>query len=54
MFALGGWSGGSATSMVEVYDIRTDKWTTVTSADTGKSRTHVRPMAKDNGRKLLV
>ncbi|XP_064496805.1 kelch-like protein 10 [Pseudopipra pipra] len=26
LFAIGGWSGGSATSAIETYDGRTDKW----------------------------
>ena len=31
IFAFGGWSGGSATSMLEAYDVRADKWTVVSS-----------------------
>lgn len=26
MFAIGGWSGGSPTNAMEVYDTRADKW----------------------------
>ncbi|XP_055341816.1 kelch-like protein 10 [Paramacrobiotus metropolitanus] len=26
MFAMGGWSGGSPTNLVEVYDVRADRW----------------------------
>ncbi len=29
IFAFGGWSGGSATSMLEAYDVRADKWTVI-------------------------
>ncbi|CAF3705559.1 unnamed protein product [Rotaria sordida] len=31
IFAYGGWSGGNATSMLEAYDIRADKWTVVST-----------------------
>ncbi len=34
IFAFGGWSGGSATSMLEAYDVRADKWTII-STDQG-------------------
>ena len=33
--AFGGWSGGSATSMLEAYDVRADKWTVI-STDRGR------------------
>lgn len=33
--AFGGWSGGSATSMLEAYDVRADKWTVI-STDHGR------------------
>ena len=33
--AFGGWSGGSATSMLETYDVRADKWTVI-STDRGR------------------
>ncbi|CAF4588238.1 unnamed protein product, partial [Rotaria magnacalcarata] len=29
IFAYGGWSGGNATSMLEAYDIRADKWVVI-------------------------
>ncbi|CAF1155091.1 unnamed protein product [Adineta ricciae] len=31
ILAFGGWSGGNATSMLEAYDIRADKWTTIST-----------------------
>jgi hypothetical protein len=31
IFAFGGWSGGSATSMLEAYDVRADKWTIIST-----------------------
>jgi kelch-like protein 10 len=34
IFAFGGWSGGNATSMLEAYDVRADKWTVI-STDQG-------------------
>ena len=34
IFAYGGWSGGNATSMLEAYDMRADKWTVI-SMDQG-------------------
>ena len=35
ILAFGGWSGGSATSMLEAYDVRADKWTVI-STDHGR------------------
>jgi kelch-like protein 10 len=29
MFVVGGWSGGSPTSVIEAYDTRADKWISV-------------------------
>jgi hypothetical protein len=31
IFAFGGWSGGNATSMLEAYDVRADKWTVIST-----------------------
>lgn len=31
LFAFGGWSGGSATNILEAYDVRSDKWHTIST-----------------------
>lgn len=35
LFAFGGWSGGSPTPVVEVYDCRADRWTLLDCSDRG-------------------
>ena len=37
MFAVGGWSGGSPTNVIETYDTRADRWITIDSTDKGRS-----------------
>ena len=38
IFAVGGWSGGSPTNVIESYDTRADRWILVETADTGDYR----------------
>lgn len=33
LFAIGGWSGGSATSIFEAYDVKTDRWIQIFKED---------------------
>jgi len=35
MFAVGGWSGGSPTNVIETYDTRADRWITIDTTDKG-------------------
>ena len=35
MFAIGGWSGGSPTNVIETYDTRADRWIVVDAVDKG-------------------
>ena len=36
MFAVGGWSGGSPTNVIETYDTRADRWITIETTDKGE------------------
>ena len=40
IFAVGGWSGGSPTNVIESYDTRADRWVVVDSADVGPRAYH--------------
>ena len=40
IFAVGGWSGGSPTNVIESYDTRADRWVLVETADTGPRAYH--------------
>ncbi len=35
MFVIGGWSGGSPTSVIETYDTRADRWIKLEATDRG-------------------
>ena len=35
MFAVGGWSGGSPTNVIESYDTRADRWISIGDVDKG-------------------
>ena len=38
LFAVGGWSGGSPTNIIETYDTRADRWISIDHADQGKNK----------------
>ncbi|ESN92201.1 hypothetical protein HELRODRAFT_194346 [Helobdella robusta] len=40
MFAVGGWSGGSPTNVIEAYDTKADRWITVDHQDRGPRAYH--------------
>ncbi|KAI3388453.1 hypothetical protein SNEBB_009634 [Seison nebaliae] len=40
LFVVGGWSGGSPTSVVEMYDTRTDKWIRLNHSDSSPRAYH--------------
>ncbi|XP_052281875.1 kelch-like protein 10 [Dreissena polymorpha] len=40
LFAVGGWSGGSPTNLVETYDTRTDKWISVDCSNSRRRAYH--------------
>ena len=36
LFAIGGWSGGSPTSIIEIYDARAECWSSLSCNNAGK------------------
>ncbi|CAF0881192.1 unnamed protein product [Didymodactylos carnosus] len=48
IFAFGGWSGGSATNMLEAYDVRADKWTIIHCTDRAAPRAYHGCITLDN------
>jgi len=40
LFAIGGWSGGSPTAVIETYDTKSDRWTRIFEEDTHGPRAY--------------
>jgi kelch-like protein 10 len=40
LFAIGGWSGGSPTAIIETYDTKSDRWTRIFEEDTHGPRAY--------------
>lgn len=40
LFAIGGWSGGSPTSIIETYDTKSDRWTQIFDVDMSGPRAY--------------
>lgn len=48
LFAIGGWSGGSSTAIIETYDTKSDRWTRILNEDTYGPRAYHATIVVDN------